>query len=265
MMKLTFPGPGFGYSLHNHSSWSDGSSSPEEMCRAAKEAGLTVFGLSDHWVVPPVEGLKSEEWSMDLTKLDAYVELLQNLRRELEDDSFSLKIGLEVDFFFENYQEVLKHLDSYPLDYRIGSVHYAGRFPVDHSIRNWVGLTQEEIAQICEEYYRKLEGAAACKEFTFIGHLDLPKKFGFVDNEKYFPHALRVLDALSRSGGAIELNTAGMFKECKEVYPSGAILREACKRHIPVVVNADAHHRDHVTRYFSESKELLKSISYDLP
>ena len=136
---------------------------------------------------------------------------------------------------------------------------------MDHSISNWVGLTQEEIAQICEEYYRKLEGAAACKEFTFIGHLDLPKKFGFVDNEKYFPHALRVLDALSRSGGAIELNTAGMFKECKEVYPSGAILREACKRHIPVVVNADAHHRDHVTRYFSESKELLKSISYDLP
>ena len=41
MMKLTFPGPGFEYSLHNHSSWSDGSSSPEEMCRAAKEAGLT--------------------------------------------------------------------------------------------------------------------------------------------------------------------------------------------------------------------------------
>lgn len=264
MMKLTFPGPGSGYSLHNHSCWSDGASTLEEMCYSAKKAALTVFGMSDHWVEPPVDGLDSEAWSMDLTRLDEYVETLQKLKKELEDDTFSLKIGLEVDFFFENYREVFARLSGYPLDYLIGSVHYADRFPVDHAIEDWVDLTPEQIAQICENYYKKLEAAAACKEFSFIGHLDLPKKFGFVDNQKYLPHAIRVLTALERSGGAMEVNTAGAFKECREVYPSAEILREAFRRKIPVIVNADAHHKDHVTRYFKEAGELLASVSYEL-
>ena len=54
--KLTFPGAGKTYSLHNHSEFSDGSGTLREICLAAKSAGIKVFGLSDHWVEPPEEG-----------------------------------------------------------------------------------------------------------------------------------------------------------------------------------------------------------------
>lgn len=261
-MKLYFSGDYHNYSLHNHSNWSDGAGELETMCRAAKAAGVRVFGMSDHWVEPPEkEGYDSESWSMDLTKLDSYVASLLKLKAELDDDSFTLLLGLEVDFFFENIDQVLDRLNSYPLDYLIGSVHYSGTFPIDYSIDDWKDLSAGDIDDICRIYWEKLAGAAARKEFAFIGHLDLPKKFGMVENCRYLTEALKVLDILRTNGGAIELNTAGWFKECQEQYPSSAILQAAYARQIPVIISADAHHQDHVMRNFSEAEKVLQLIA----
>lgn len=262
MLSFTFPGPGFDVSYHNHSDMSDGGSSIESMCRAAKAAGLREFGMSDHWVIPPSPDTNADDWRMAPARLDEYVEKLLALKKELDCGSFTLRLGLEVDFFFENYAEVVKDLEAYPLDYLIGSVHYSGTFPIDHIIDEWLPLSEEEKENICEEYWKKLEGAAQCGLYTFIGHLDLPKKFGLIDNAAYLPHAVKVLDAVQKSGKAIELNTAGWFKECAEQYPSSAMLQEACSRRIPVIVNADAHHRDHVKRNFSEGARVLKEAGF---
>ena len=261
-MKLDFPQVELSCSLHNHSDWSDGASSLSEMCKSAKEAGFRVFGISDHWVIPPYENMDSESWAMAPERLPDYIKTLQKLKAELDDENFSLKIGLEVDFFFENISSVLARLKNYPLDYLIGSVHYSGTFPIDHIIDEWLPLTPEEKEQICETYWEKVAGAAAVREFDFIGHLDLPKKFGMIDNNKYLPHALRVLDIIKENGGAIELNTAGFFKECGEPYPSPEILKAAADRKIPVIINADAHHESHLTRHFEAARELLRQAGF---
>ena len=262
MMHLTYPGPDLNVSYHNHSRWSDGSAPLEEVCRKGKASGLKELGISDHWVDIPFEELRPVDWSTNLSKLDEYIETLQTLKAELEDETFSLKIGLEVDFFFENADSALARLKKYPLDYMIGSVHYAGIFPVDHSIDKWLPLSEDRKAEICEIYWKKLEGAAARPEFTWLGHLDLPKKFGLIDNAAYFSHAVRVLDIVRESGMGIELNTAGWFKECREQYPSLEILREANARRIPVVVNADAHAPEHLKRNFEEAGKVLEEAGY---
>lgn len=259
-MKFEFPGPETNYSLHNHSVFSDGASTLEEMCIAGKNAGLNVMGLSDHWCVPIYDGTDWEEWCMPHEKLDEYVETLQKLQKKYNDDNFSLKIGLELEYFSENIDSVLAHLEKYPIDYLIGSVHLAGTFSIDHDIADWVDLTQEEIDDICEQYWRNIKNAARCKAFAFLGHLDLPKKYNLIDNSKYFGHACEVLDVLQQNNGAIELNTAGWFKNCAEQYPSEAILREALKRKIPVIINADAHHHEHVSRNFQNAAELKKLL-----
>ena len=262
MLEFTYPGPGNGYSLHNHSILSDGADTLEEMVAAGKKAGLRVLGISDHWVEPPYDGTDYLSWAMPHEKLGEYVNTLLELRKKYEDENFSLKIGLEVDFFFENIQDVLADLQKYPLDYLIGSVHYTGIFSVDHDIADWVDLSEADIAEICEIYWQKVAGAADCGAFDFLGHLDLPKKFGLVDNSKYYPHALKVLDILQQRSGAIELNTAGWFKQCEEPYPALPLLAEACKRNIPVVVNSDAHCPEHVDRNFCQAYELLKEAGY---
>lgn len=262
MLKINWPAPPFPVSFHNHSDMSDGASSPEELCRAGKRSGVREFGVSDHWVIHPQQGSDQEEWRLAPTRLDEYVERLLKLKSELDDGSFTLRLGLEVDFFFENIDEVLANLKRYPFDYLIGSVHYAGIFGIDHDSADWLPLSPEERDAVCRSYWDKLEGAAARSEFAFLGHLDLPKKFGFIDNTRYYPRAERVLDVLARHGGAIELNTSGWFKSCAEAYPSTALLREAAARRIPVVVGADAHHPDHVIRAFGRGRGVLREAGY---
>lgn len=260
MMKFTYPAAYDRYSLHNHSTFSDGASAIEEMCAAGKESGVQVFGISDHWCVPICDGTDWAEWCMAHDRLDEYVETLLKMKARYDDENFSVKIGLEVEYFAENIDSVLLDLKKYPIDYLIGSVHFTGTFSVDHDIADWEGLTQQEIDNICEIYWQKMESAAKCKDFAFLGHLDLPKKYNLIDNSKYFNHAVRVLDILQKSGGAIEFNTAGWFKNCKEQYPSDAILKEAAVRKIPVIINADAHHHSHITRSFQQAADLLKNI-----
>ena len=194
MEKFVYPGPGISYSMHNHSDFSDGASTLREMCEAAKKSGLRLFGMSDHWVMPPFESEECNTWRMNPARLDEYVESLQKLRAELEDENFTLKIGLEVDFFFENIDSVLKRLQQYPIDYLIGSVHYTGVFSVDHDIADWLPLSPQEHDQICKDYWQKVKGAAACEAFDFLGHLDLPKKFNLIDNANYFDEAVQVLE-----------------------------------------------------------------------
>ena len=257
MMKFTFPGPGSSYSLHNHSTFSDGASTLEEMCIAGKSSNLRVLGISDHWCVPICEGTDWAEWCMKHENLDEYVETLLKLKSKYEDENFSLKIGLEVEFYPENIDSVLKNLQKYPIDYLIGSVHFTGTFSVDHDIADWDGLSQEEMDDICEKYWQQLERAAGCEAFSFIGHLDLPKKYNLIDNTKYYPHAEKVLDVLQRNNGAMEINTAGWFKNCAEQYPAASIIQSALKRKIPMVISADAHHHSHITRNFDKASALI--------
>lgn len=263
MKKIDYPGYAGRVALHNHSTYSDGINSIEDMCIAAKEAGLEVFGISDHWYVPADETIDSPAWRMRVDKLDSYVKEVLELKKKYDCENFSLKLGLEVDYLPENVETVMAFLQQYPFDYFIGSVHFSGKFPIDHDKSDWVDLSEERKDEICNIYWDKVKGAAADGRFLFLGHLDLPKKFAVIDNDKYFDRAVEVLDILQKNGGAMELNTAGMFKECAEVYPSMNILKEANQRRISVIVNADAHDKAHVTRYFSEAADILRAAGYD--
>ena len=262
MSKIVNPQLGIKASLHNHSVYSDGASSLEDMVKAAKNSGLQLFGISDHWVEPPYDGTDYLEWSMHHEKLDEYVENLSALKKQYDDESFQLKIGLEVDFFFENIDSVLKRLQQYPIDYLIGSVHYTGVFSVDHDIADWLPLSPQEHDQICKDYWQKVKGAAACEAFDFLGHLDLPKKFNLIDNANYFDEAVQVLETAAKHGIGIELNTSGWFKQCTEQYPSAAILQAAAAKKIPVVISSDAHCAEHITRNFNEAKAVLQAAGY---
>ncbi len=247
-----------GVSLHNHSDWSDGKFRMVEMCLAARDAGIRTFGLSDHFVLHPNASVGKVDWSMKPDMLPEYVAAVKKLRDELQGPSFRLLVGVEVDYFEENIAEVEERISGVGLDYAIGSVHYSGTFPIDCCAEDWHGLSQARIDEIWHDYWRKLLGAARCGAFQVIGHLDLPKKFCFMPSYDYADEALAVLDAVAGTGKAIELNTAGWYKDCREQYPSMRFLEEARRRGIPVVVSADAHDVAHVARGFGKAWEMLR-------
>ncbi|HPY91077.1 MAG TPA: PHP domain-containing protein, partial [Lentisphaeria bacterium] len=132
-------------SYHNHSRFSDGIDSINDMVQAAKTAGLAEFGLSDHWVVTPFTDPEVKTWSMAHDQLDNYIAGVLQAKQDYSDDSFQVRLGLEVDFFPENAAVVVAALGDRPFDYLIGSVHFVDRFSVDISADNWAPLSQERI------------------------------------------------------------------------------------------------------------------------
>jgi len=57
---------------------------------------------------------------------------------------------------------------------------------------------------------------------------------------------------------AIELNTAGLRKECKEIYPSPRIVHMAAQLGVPITFGSDAHAPNEVGLNFAEAVQLAR-------
>src|SRR5262249_31359945 len=76
------------------------------------------------------------------------------------------------------------------------------------------------------------------------------------------PMFRKFLEAAKRGGVAMELNTAGLRKDCKEIYPSPVLVRMAFETGIPITFASDAHAPGEVGINFREAVELARSAGY---
>jgi histidinol-phosphatase (PHP family) len=60
----------------------------------------------------------------------------------------------------------------------------------------------------------------------------------------------------------MELNTAGLRKDCKEIYPSPRIVQMARGLGVPITFASDAHAPEEVGLNFAEAVALAKSSGY---
>ncbi|MFH1487722.1 MAG: histidinol-phosphatase, partial [Pseudomonadota bacterium] len=215
------------------------------------------FGFSDHYILHP-RGTPPN-WSLPVERVGAYAEEVLSFR---DQEDISVLLGLEVDWFEDHGDAIKEALKELPLDFIIGGVHFVGDMPVDSRPEDWEGLTREEINQAYRGYWRLVRGMVESRIFQIAAHLDLPKKFGILPSEDMTPMIHEVLDAMAVSGMVLELNTSGWYRPCRECYPSPDILREALKRHIPVMPASDAHHPDHLLRAFGRAAMLLRDLGY---
>ena len=63
-------------------------------------------------------------------------------------------------------------------------------------------------------------------------------------------------------GVAVEINTAGLRKQCKEMYPALDYLKIYCKAGVPLTFGSDAHEPGHVGADFDKALELAKKVGY---
>ena len=257
MLNGKFPNGVAGYSYHNHSNFSDGKNAPEEMLLAAKAAGIREYGFSDHWVVAPDCFERPVAWSIKRERINEYLDTVKTLREKYTDDTFSVKVGLEVDYFDENIQDVAEELRSFELDYAIGASHFVGTFPVDGCEDFWKPLSQAQIDDVIEGYWTKMEKVAACPAFDIIAHMDLCKIFGYASTRDTSPHAMRILELACGTGKAVEINTAGWDKKCGVCYPAPELIASGLKMGVHFVISADAHSTSQINRHFDQANAML--------
>ena len=245
-------------SYHNHTLWSDGSSSISAMVEGARRAGVTEIGISDHYVLTPSAAPLC--WSMPLDALDAYVAEVKQVMRDSND--ITVLLGIEADYFPATINALRAQLDRFPFDYRIGSVHLLDDFPLDEDPCYWESLCEEERIAMCRRYWQQVRAMAASDCFDIAGHLDLYKKFGYRPSMDLGKEIEETIDAIAAAGLAIELNTAGWSKPVNEAYPDAHMLRLAKTRGIPLCINADAHRPDDVAAHFDRARALAHACGY---
>ncbi len=103
---------------------------------------------------------------------------------------------------------------------------------------------------------------AKTNHFDIVGHLDLIKIFNFMPKKDIRLIAKNALKAIKKSNMVLELNTAGLRKPCKEIYPTPSLLEMAYEMNIPITVSSDAHAIGQVGYKYSEAIKVAKNIGY---
>src|SRR5262249_48324681 len=119
-------------------------------------------------------------------------------------------------------------------DYFIGSVHYVSdSWDIDNpaKLSEW---KKRDAFEVWSVYFQRLAQAAKSGLFEIIGHADLPKKFGTRPKQDCRPLYEQFVAAAAAAGCAIELNTAGLRKDCREIYPCPELLQLARHHHVPI-------------------------------
>jgi len=230
---------------------------PVEYARHAAGLGLTEIGFSDH---SPMRQDDFDNWRMRADQLDEYVAKVNLARKEFP--QLTIRLALEVDYLPGQEEWIRELAARHPWDYFIGSVHYVSdSWDIDNpaKLSEWKKRDAFEVWQI---YFERLALAAASGLFEIIGHCDLPKKFGIRPQQDCTPLYRHFLAAAAKAGCAIELNTAGLRKDCKEIYPARSLLQLAFENRVPITFGSDAHAPAEVGMDFTAAVELARSVGY---
>jgi len=230
---------------------------PAELAAQAVRIGLSELGFSDHNPMPRDD---FDDWRMRLSDLDLYVSKVEQARREYPGLCF--KLALEVDYLPGHEDWIRDLAERHPWDYFIGSVHYVSpSWAIDNPVQLSEWKTRDPL-EVWTAYFERLTMAAESKLFDIIGHADLCKKFGFYPTEDCTALFTRFLEAARRSDVAIELNTAGLRKDCKEIYPSPAIVKLAALLGVPITFGSDAHAPGELGLNLGEAVQLARNAGY---
>lgn len=230
---------------------------PVEYARRACELGLAEIGFSDH---SPMARDDFDDWRMADRQLDEYVAKVQLARQTFP--QLTIRLALEVDYLPGQEAWIRSLAARHPWDYFIGSVHYVSdTWDIDNpaKLSEW---RQRDPYEVWSAYFSRLTQAARSGLFHIIGHADLPKKFGIRPQQDCRPLYAGFVQAAAQAGCAIELNTAGLRKECREIYPCPELLALAFEHGVPITFGSDAHAPGEVGLNFAEALALARRVGY---
>lgn len=257
---------------HTHSEFCDGQGTPAEMLEQAVALGFSALGFSSHAPLP-----FDNDFTLPYSRVEDYVETVNGLK---DNDQIEVYLGLEIDFI-EHVIEPREHSwDSLGLDYKIGSIHALTPATDAHTALCVDGPDDEfnmllyqvfngDAKAMVSDYYHKM--AVMCEQggFDILGHYDLIKRHNkakqFFDESAHWYRniAISTLDAVARSGVIMEVNYGGMLRgSTDDAYPPLWLLRVARQLNIPVQINADAHHPNHLVIHHEYCRELLLKAGY---
>jgi histidinol-phosphatase (PHP family) len=233
----------------------------ERYVEHAIEAGLTELGFSDHlflyWLPPD---RRDPELGMAEWEHDFYIEDVERCRRQYASD-ITIRLATEADFIPGHEAELETILRRYDWDYVIGSVHFLDGWGFDDA-RYVSGFDTWDIDALYARYFDHVGASAETGLFDTIGHADLVKKFGHRPARDQADAYARLAARFFKANVCIEVNTAGLRKPCREMYPHPELLRACQTAGVSMTLGSDAHAPHEVAADLDAASELMQQAGY---
>jgi histidinol-phosphatase (PHP family) len=226
---------------------------------AAEEHGIAELGVSEH-VYRFTQAL--EVWDhgfwreQAIDDLDAYVEFVRTT---------PLRVGVEADFIPGAEDRMANLLEARDFDYVVGSVHFLGNRAVDHEGYD-VWEEEGDPDRVWRRYFETLAEAVRSDLFDILAHPDLVKVWGrgrpAPDRDPRFFYEPAV-DAISDSGIAVEVSTAGLRKPVGEIYPSRSFAEMCVEAGAEFALSSDAHAPEQVGYGYDRAMVFLEELGVE--
>ena len=229
---------------------------PEEYVKQAMAVGLEEIGFSDH---APLVSHEDARYTMNASQLPLYHGMIESVQKKFK--NFTIKLGLEADFIpgFEAKTRAL--LSGYSYDFVIGSIHFIDNWAFDDPDEK-IRWKDKDINQVYRDYYKLLRKSAESGLFDIMGHVDLVKKFGHRASDDLTGEVENTAKVFEKSGVTVEINTSGLRKPVKEIYPSLGILKIYRKAGVPITFSSDSHDPRDVGKDYDKAAALAKEAGY---
>ncbi len=254
--------------LHTHSRFShDGRNTLEEMLSAAREKGLSFFGVNEHFDGGYKLEYFPEKWQKELEReRSVRDEYFHHARYLQEDYAGVLNVLIGVEFGYDDDVEVQKkyaeHCQKHRPDYVINSVH--GVDGKDYCYCTLDGDRQTVFGEYLRLVRRSLD---AMYPYDIVGHI------GYVS--RYVPFADRriramefreqlddILKTVIEKDKILEINSASKMDEQATLPDYDVVERYFELGGRKVSFGSDAHFKERVGDKFDEVVERLKQIGF---
>mgnify|MGYP001564007281 CR=1 FL=1 len=230
----------------------------EAYVEAARQKSLPEICFTDHAPAPDDYDAGNR---MTVDEFPAYRDAVAGVR---DSTGATVLFGIEADYYEgPGCLEFLRPwLSAQPFDLVIGSVHCLRGWGVDDPDKRAI-WDSVDVTKTWQEYFALIGELADTKLFDVVAHLDLPKKFGYRPRDKAVKEMVQpTLDRIAAAGMGIEINTSGLRRPVKEIYPSPLILELAHDREIPICFGSDSHRPQEVGFAFDQALRLAKEAGY---
>lgn len=245
----------------------------EKYCQEAQRHGVSELALTEHlyrfvelratvgdfwnrWSYEPTAALMADYFDFHArNSLDDYVTFAQLAKSE----GLPVKVGMEVDFYRDQMDDVADLVNQYPFDVLIGSVHWLNTWQFD-DIDNEVHMNEwrtRDVDQCWRDYTTALEELAATRVVDVLAHPDVIKVAGFQASRRE-----PLWDAMAQAAAAadlsVECSSSGWFKPVAEEYPAPGLLDRFVARGLTFTTASDAHRLERVGSRAGDLATLLE-------
>ncbi len=205
-----------------------------EYIENAIRAGLVELGFSDHApMVFHTPGYYSG-FRIRPERFEDYVTTLRALKEEYA-GQIKIRIGLEVEYYPELFQDFLDYIRPYGIEYLIMGQHFLGNEIGEKPS----GMETDDESRLARFVDQVSEGMRTGK-FSYVAHPDMMPFKG--DPDVYAKQVSRLIDCSLETETPLEINFLGI--RGKRAYPNPKFWEQAGKQHALCVFGCDAHSPD---------------------